>query len=151
MRSIIWYSTKLKIKEALKYDLKLLGLIPNIILFGAALVLFYLNKQILAYNLCGNIFRTNWHGSLALPKLFMKLTLGEMIQDNKKVEDIVRRYITNLSIEPNKQKFFDNPSKMLVSMIIVVRPWTQEHNGILIIKYSYYYELDNSLKKLFHN
>lgn len=141
MISISWYVTKLRIKEILKYELKLLGIIPNMILFVIAIILFYSNKQIVAYKLCGEIFRTNWFGCVALPNFFLKLTVSSKLKDNKRFKKIVVRYIEQLPIAPGREKFIDDPSKLLGPMIIVVRQWTSEHKGILIIKYSYYFPI----------
>jgi glycosyltransferase involved in cell wall biosynthesis len=141
MMQIRLYALKLHLKERLKYSHSMFGMLLNAAIFIVALILFYAGKSTLAFKLCGEMFRTNGYGAVLLPRLFLSLTMGKALLNSPKFTATIQNYIDELKVAPGKEKIVADPTRMLTNMAIVVRKWTPEGKGILIIKYSYYFPL----------
>ncbi|MFT7422172.1 MAG: glycosyltransferase involved in cell wall biosynthesis [Psychromonas sp.] len=129
----------LRIRDFIKYDW------PNMMLpFSLVFLLifsaqYWMKKYNNGLTNLGKLFRTGWPGSKYFPTLFTKLLFN-----NKNIQFMTEfREQVLRTIEPTTttQKFFDDPSRLFRSIVIVLKSYSPTSKGLIIIKYSNYFPL----------
>ena len=124
--------------EFLKYDYNNykypLVLLAKLIVW----VLKLLGKHELAFAIVNGVFRTGWSGSYIFGLEQARYYFREHSHIGQKV---VEQYIQSIQPLPNTQKFFDEPLAMLDGVVTVLKDYSDNEKGAIIIKYSYYFPL----------
>ncbi|WP_158769084.1 glycosyltransferase [Paraglaciecola sp. L1A13] len=127
-----------RIIEFIKYDYNHLKYPLVVACHGAIIILQKLNKHSLAFKVASNIYRSGWAGSdklgVQVAQYYFKLNphLGKEVSD---------KFINELPLLNNTEKFFKHPETMLDGIITVLKNPNGDEKGALIINYSYYFPL----------
>lgn len=136
-----FFGIRCKVVEWIKYDAKLLGFIPAVLVFIGAYILWFMGQKNKAITTISNVHSSNWYASEFLTKLFIILTLKRGDGVKSKVKSIGGNYLSNLQLDQKKSKFLADPTLLFVHMLIVIRKRKEGQKGIIILKYSYYFPL----------
>ena len=114
-------------------------------------------KDALAFKIVSNIFRAGWQGSEKIAEEYSRKVFFETPEIG---DEIITKFVKNITAEPHTEKFFHDPGLMLNGVITVLKSPKKHDEGLekgaLIINYSYYFPLFirffdvNTIAKQYH-
>ncbi|WP_395344620.1 glycosyltransferase [Ningiella sp. W23] len=86
-----------------------------------------------------SVFRLSWPGTYSL---VLKHIKGSFYSANGQLKDeVFETFIGNIDNIERYRQFIDHPENMLDGVITVIAPYTSESKGVLVIAYSYYFQI----------
>ena len=132
-----------KIIEALKYDFKRLKAPLSLLAFFMGYFLYLSKKHVASFKILSQIHRLGWLGS-AIPAEYLLRKMHKGCSQDGEPSQIARMYehhISSVSSNPVTSRFSDDPGKMLLSGIIVLKSPTDREKGVILTNYNHYFPL----------
>lgn len=132
-----------KIIEALKYDFKRLKAPLSLLAFLMGYFLYLSKRYVASFKILSKIHRLGWLGSAAPAEYLLKKMHKGCSQDGEpsQIARMYEHHVSSISSNPVTSRFRDDPGKMLLSGIIVLKSPTDREKGVILTNYNHYFPL----------